>query len=131
MGTRILIGEDSPPVLNLLCRLFRSLGFEVTGVSDGGELMKQALAHPPDAIVMDMHMPVMDGMTLLRALHPEHDLAHVPVFFLSGSSDGRTIREATEAGAAGFFQKPGDLNRLARAVREALTSSEGDAGSES
>lgn len=115
--------EDSPIERTLLSALARKSGHEVVEARDAGSALAAAEAHPPDVILLDIHLPDMDGLTLLSQLRTEHP--YVPVVVISASADPEQVEAALDLGAVNFMFKPFKarevhfiLNRLSRAFAE-------------
>lgn len=105
---RVLIAEDSPTARALLVELFGSSpDFEVAAVAtNGAEAIERAIELAPDLIVMDVHMPIVDGLDATKAIMRE---APTPIMMVSGSasvSDVSLGLSATQAGALILVQKP-------------------------
>lgn len=101
----ILIAEDNPVNRKLLLEQLRSVGFtSLLTVSNGAEAVESALAHQPDLVLMDIHMPVMDGHQALVEL--KHRGYEGPVVMLSAYAMPQDIDKNMAAGAAGYITKP-------------------------
>lgn len=105
IAKRILIVEDETSLRKALSRKFTTAGFEVREARDGEEGLGMALREHPDIILLDVIMPVMDGMTMLKQLRKDAwgNTAHVVI--LTNLSDETTTRDAIEAGAHDFLVK--------------------------
>jgi signal transduction histidine kinase/CheY-like chemotaxis protein len=120
-GIHVLLAEDDK-----LCRviMFKSLtdvGCKVTFVQNGLELIQEAEKCRPDIILMDYHMPVMDGMTATRHIKGDPALRHIPVILITGdlyaTSDGRILK----AGADAYLRRPVDLRALQMTISREIT----------
>ncbi len=111
---RLLIVDDHPVVRDGLGALFaREPDFEVVGeAGDGAEALRLAEAHRPDVILMDLHMPGMDGVTAMRHLG-----AGARVLVLTTYDTDVHVLPAIEAGATGYLLKDAPRDELLRAVR--------------
>ncbi len=119
----MLVVEDSPIERTLLAALARKSGHDVAEARDAGSALAAAEAHPPDIILLDIHLPDMDGLTLLSQLRTEHP--YVPVVVISASADPEQVEAALDLGAVNFIFKPVKsrevrfiLDRLSRAFAE-------------
>jgi CheY-like chemotaxis protein len=83
---RILVVDDEPTQRILLRRIFEQAGHEVSDASDGAAALRAVREAPPDLVVTDMMMPVMDGAELIRQLRSEPATAGIPVVAASGDS---------------------------------------------
>ncbi|MBI3648135.1 MAG: response regulator [Actinobacteria bacterium] len=117
---RILLVDDDPVILRLLEVNFRIDGFEVDSASRGEEALEKAAANPPDAVVLDVMMPGLDGWEVCERLRANPSLAGIPVVFLSARvrDEDRTRGEAL--GIADYVSKPFDPTDLVELVRRHL-----------
>jgi DNA-binding NarL/FixJ family response regulator len=116
---RIVIADDQASVREGLVLLLGGLpGIEVVGAAADGE---QALAlvaeHHPDAILLDLHMPVLDGIGATRRLTAEHP--DVAIVVLTTYADDASVRDALHAGARSYLTKDADRMHIAQALRAA------------
>ena len=107
----VLVVDDDPAVVRLLKLTLRGGGFEVTGASNGAEALREVERHHPEAIVLDVEMPVMDGREFYEQLRERH--IDVPVVILSAYNPRRVQREL---GAQGYIGKPFEPDDLIDAV---------------
>jgi CheY-like chemotaxis protein len=116
-AARVLLIEDDPQAAELLSTQLHSAGYTVDVAVSGETGLSQAAAHPPDAIVLDVRLPGIDGWDVIRQLKSDERLAGIPVFVAS-ILDERQV--ALALGAEEYFVKPVDrgalLGALARAV---------------
>jgi CheY-like chemotaxis protein len=94
---------------------------------DGAEGVRQAREYKPDLIVMDITLPVLDGISAVLQLKADSETAHVPVIFVSG--DAFAARRARAAGGVAFLSKPVRAAELLGVIRRTLGDGE-DCGSE-
>ncbi len=116
---RVVIADDQASVREGLVLLLGGLpGIDVVGAAADGE---QALAlvaeHDPDAILLDLHMPVLDGIGATRRLAAEHP--RVAVVILTTYADDESVLEALRAGARSYLTKDADRADIASALRAA------------
>lgn len=102
---KILIAEDDLPLLNLYDKKFSEAGFEVIRAEDGGQAYDKALESNPDAIVLDIMMPVMNGFEVLKKLKKNSDTAEIPVVILSNYGEMPNITEGLMGGAVEYLIK--------------------------
>lgn len=105
IAKRILIVEDETSLRKALSRKFTAAGFEVREAREGEEGLNMALREHPDIILLDIIMPVMDGMTMLKQLREDAWGSTAHVVILTNLSDEVTTRNAIEAGAHDFLVK--------------------------
>ena len=110
-GARILVVDDEASARSGLEKLLRLAGYAVDTAKDSQAALAIAAERPPEIVVTDLRMPVMDGMTLLRKLH-EHD-AELPVIVATAYGDVASAVEAMRAGATDYLTKPISNRRTA------------------
>ncbi len=123
MGTRlhkILIVDDEPPAIELFQGYLSGLDYQVIGESMAERVLERAIAVQPDAIVLDVMMPAMDGWELLQRLRHTPELRDVPIIVCSVLNDAEL---AFALGAAQFLKKPVLRQQLVTALREAIQAS--------
>jgi DNA-binding response OmpR family regulator len=101
----ILIVEDEKPILNVLKMKLISGGFSVAEATDGQVGLETALKIHPDLILLDVMLPVMDGVTLLESLRVDDWGKNVPVIILSNLNDASTIQESKDKGVHDYLVK--------------------------
>ncbi|NBT12640.1 MAG: chemotaxis-specific protein-glutamate methyltransferase CheB [Planctomycetia bacterium] len=112
---RALVVDDSKPSRSIVARALRELRFECDEAANGAEAIERLAAGPrPDLVTVNWHMPVMDGIELLRRLrgHPRH--RDLKLLMISTESDRGRIEMALAAGADDFVSKPFTAEALAR-----------------
>ena len=109
---RILVVEDAPDTLELLRVIFEREGYEVLTAADGLAAVEVALRELPDAIVMDMSLPGLDGYNVARVIRREPALAGVPLVACTAFNRWEWRGKAIAAGFDAFMTKPIDLGRL-------------------
>jgi two-component system, OmpR family, copper resistance phosphate regulon response regulator CusR len=112
---QILVIEDEARILAFVARALRAEGFTVGVANDGEEGLVLALAHPYDLVVLDLLLPGIDGLELLRELRARKP--ELPVLILSARSDLDTKLRGFELGADDYLAKPFSLDELIARVR--------------
>ncbi|MGX9670478.1 response regulator transcription factor [Mycobacterium sp. HM-7] len=115
---RLLVVDDDPDVLASLERGLRLSGFEVSTAVDGAEALRSATEFRPDAIILDINMPVLDGVSVVTALRAMDN--DVPVCVLSARSSVDDRVAGLEAGADDYLVKPFVLAELVARVKALL-----------
>jgi two-component system sensor histidine kinase BarA len=106
-GPRVLVVEDEPVSRTLLVRLLEGWGARVETAHDGQQALARAAIGQFDLVVMDLHMPGLDGVETTRRLrHQKTGTRHLPVLALSADAHGDTRRRVIEAGLDDFLTKP-------------------------
>jgi two-component system, NarL family, response regulator DegU len=116
MTIRLLLADDHRMLREGLRRTLEEEGLEVVGeAADGEEAMRLAAKLRPDVVLMDVTMPVLDGVEATRQLH-EH-LPEIPVVILTMHADREVLARAIRAGAAGYLVKDCSTDEVVRTVR--------------
>jgi len=104
-GKRVLLVEDDRFLRRACEASLRQLGLTVTTAADGEEGLRLARSERPDIILLDMLMPKLSGLEVLRALRSDEATRSMPVLILSNSSREEDIAEVTRLGVSGYFVK--------------------------
>jgi DNA-binding NtrC family response regulator len=115
---KILVVDDEELIRWSLCAHLTSEGYEAIEATNGQEALARAGADAPAAMLLDLKMPVLDGMETLRRLR-ETD-PDLPVIVLTAHGGIESAMEATRLGAAGYLPKPFDLREVTLVLRRAL-----------
>lgn len=119
---RAVVVDDDPAHRRLMAITLGEEGVEVLPLKSGQECLDQAIDFDPDVILIDIHMPLLDGLDTCRRLKQIPELAEVPVVFITGSGDNdRTAVEALEAGGNDFISKDASAVVLIARVRCQIT----------
>lgn len=117
---KILIVDDSPTELHALARILKHAGHEALTASDGEAGIAAAQAQAPDAILMDIVMPGINGFQATRKLSRDPKTQHIPVLMVT-TKDQETDREwGMRQGARGYLVKPVDGRELLAKLEELL-----------
>ena len=117
----VLVVDDEPDIRELVKDILEDEGFRVTAVADGTGARDALRAGRPDLILLDIWMPDVDGITLLKEWS-EGDQLPCPVIVMSGHGNVETAVEATRLGAYDFLEKPLSMAKLLITVERALES---------
>jgi DNA-binding response OmpR family regulator len=109
---RVLLIEDQPALARLVQVIVELHGHECIIASDGSRGFATAQRQAPDAIVLDLMMPIMDGFAALRALREDEHTAHIPVVVLSAVSKETMAERCLDLGARSVDHKPFDAAEL-------------------
>jgi two-component system, OmpR family, KDP operon response regulator KdpE len=114
--TRVLVVEDDPDIRRALALNLSARGYHVSTAPDGGDALNQAAATTPDVIVLDLGLPDLDGMDIIRAIRA---YSRIPIVVLSGRTSSGDKVDALEAGADDYVTKPFNVNELVARLRAA------------
>ena len=118
----ILVVDDEPKIVQLAREYLEHAGYRVVSASDGTEALTRARTDAPDLIVLDLGLPVLDGLDVARALRRD---SRVPIVILSGRSDESDKLVGLELGADDYVTKPFSPKELVARVRAVLRRVEG------
>ena len=125
--SRVLIVDDEPDIRLTLRLILQLDGHEITEAIDGREAIERA-QDMPEVIILDIRLPDIDGLEVLRLLKSDVRLATIPVICVSAHSSESTQVEARTLGAVAYVSKPFDFPHLravtAAAVRKGSASSQ-------
>jgi len=116
----VLIVDDDPVVRRMLQLSFESEGFDVLTAGDGIEGLEAMRSGKPNVVVLDIMMPKLDGMKVMRELMSDDELRGTPVILLSAKATSLDIDLGLKAGAADYVTKPCDPIDLVERVRSLL-----------
>jgi CheY-like chemotaxis protein len=116
----VLIVDDVLQNRLMQMQLLSELGFDVAQASNGQEGLELAIRLRPDLILMDVMMPVMDGLEAIRRIRARTDLAQLPVIAVSASTSAADEARSLAAGASAFIPKPIRIDNMLHAIGELL-----------
>jgi len=113
---RILVVDDDQVIRDLIISFLTFSGYEASGAQNGQEGLDIVLSHHPDLVITDIHMPLMNGFQLLKAIKkigPD-----IPVIFITGYAHLRRFFSEQSARADGFLEKPFNLETLNNLIQK-------------
>jgi two-component system response regulator MprA len=113
---RILIVDDDVAVRSVVSHALAEDGYQVDTAGNGRQALAAFREHRPDALVLDLEMPVMDGPTLMRTLRERTKWGRVPLVVVSGTD--RAAEAAPRLGAQAYLQKPFELSDLLHTIEQ-------------
>lgn len=118
MSKQILVVDDEERIRQSLNGVLKDEGYEVLEAKDGIQALKQIESDPPDAVLLDIWMPGMDGMETLERIKTQ--IPNLPVVMISGHANIELAVKATKLGAYDFIEKPLSLEKVLLTVNHAL-----------
>lgn len=119
---RVLVVDDSSTIRRILRRDLEAAGYRVSEAPDGEVALAMCRAVLPDLVLLDVDMPVLDGMATLERMQAAPDLRRLPVLFLTARTSGGEVARGLSLGAHDYLKKPCDqaelLARVAAALRQ-------------
>lgn len=121
MERKILIVDDDETNLKLLRVIFQNAGYEILEAKNGEEAVKQAKEKSPALILMDLRMPVMDGITATKIIKSEPSTAKIPVIIITSfAMVGDSERIISESRCDGYISKPIDVKKLKEIIDKTI-----------
>jgi Response regulators consisting of a CheY-like receiver domain and a winged-helix DNA-binding domain len=120
MAQKILVVEDEMTNREVAEVILRNQGFDVIVANNGQEGIERARAEMPDLIVMDILMPVLDGLSASRELKADPKTCHIPILVVTAKASNSDRNAAEAAGCDGFLSKPYRNKVLVETVRAFL-----------
>ncbi len=119
---KILIGEDSSVIQNLAKKILEFQNFKIDVAKNGDEVLKHLQKDGFDAVLLDINMPVMDGMECIKAIRnlKEEKLAKIPVVAITGNARNYTKEDFDEAGFDAVLTKPLNFDQLVETVKKLI-----------
>ena len=117
MAATVLVVDDDPVIQKLLRVNFEMEGYAVIIASDGVEGLQRARDDRPDAVVLDIMMPKMNGLDVAKALKADPVTAGIPVLLLSAKAQETDLQAGRASGADGYITKPFDPLELLERVQ--------------
>jgi len=116
----ILVADDDPDIVALVSAVLRRAGFDVVEASDGAEALELLRTRRPQLAVLDISMPKLDGLEVLRLMRAEPESSGLPVVLLSARAQEADVRDGYAQGASKYVRKPFSPRELVAVVRELL-----------
>ncbi len=120
MSSVVLLAEADPFDLKLLEEVCENAGYEVITASNGEEILDIIARDRPDLVVMDIAVPVMDGLKVLRILKEDHDLSRIPVVMAAPVDDDELRAKGIELGAQDYITKPYRVFEVQQRIRNLI-----------
>lgn len=118
---KILVIDDDPDTAEILDRMLHIQGHEVVKVFGGGDALMSIFEHKPDAVILDVMMPDLSGLDILRQIRKEGRFSSLPVIIVSALALPLEIQQGFEAGASNYLTKPVSFHDLRSAIEEATS----------
>jgi CheY-like chemotaxis protein len=117
---KILIGEDSSVIQNLAKKILEFQNFKIEVAKNGDEVLKNLSKKQFDAVLLDINMPIMDGMECIKKIRELKDetLAKIPVVAITGNARNYTKEDFDNAGFDAVLTKPLNFDQLVETVKK-------------
>ncbi len=118
MSKTILTIDDSASIRQMVGLTLKVAGYQVIEAHDGADGLSKAISNTVNAVVTDLNMPVMDGITFIRKYRAHPASKGVPIILLTTESDEKLKSQAREAGATGWIVKPFKQDQLLAVIKK-------------
>jgi CheY-like chemotaxis protein len=115
-----LVVDDNEAVLALMSEFLNMKGFNVMLARDGLQAISWINYQQPDLILMDLHLPVLDGLSAIKQIRQDKTLQLVPIIVMTGDRDADLRQAVDEAGYSYYMNKPIDLENLELVLQQCL-----------
>jgi DNA-binding response OmpR family regulator len=116
MRPKVLVVDDEPDVVELICFNLRTRGYDTISASNGLEALLKARQQRPDLVVLDVMMDGMDGLSVCEVLHNQASTRTLPVIIVTAAAGEIARLNSLAAGAVDFLTKPFSPQELVRRV---------------
>ncbi len=119
MAKKILIAEDSSVIQNLTRRILTIQQYDITSVKNGAQVLNELSKEKFDLVLLDIHMPVMDGMTCAREIRDTNpgDNKDIPIIAITGNAKNYSMEDFKAAGIDDFLPKPLNYDNMVEKVK--------------
>ncbi len=117
---QILVVDDDPAILDVVADILRESGYRVETAVNGAEALRKLAGIRPDAVLLDLMMPVMDGWTFVAEYRRDAECATIPIVVMSAARD--VVAAARELGAQACITKPFEIDALLDTVERLAAS---------
>jgi CheY-like chemotaxis protein len=112
----VLVADDEEDILMLVTTIVERSGHRVVSVRDGAEALSAVREQRPDLVVLDISMPEVDGLEVLRRIRADEETRELPVLLLSARAQEDDVRHGFATGASAYVKKPFSPSELAERV---------------
>lgn len=116
----VLIVDDSVMILRVVGQILKGLGYDILMAENGKQAYEMTRHEKPDLVLMDIDMPVMNGIEATSLIKSDPDTLDIPVVYITSLSREEDIRKAMAAGGQGFLNKPVCKSELQKTIANLL-----------
>jgi two-component system alkaline phosphatase synthesis response regulator PhoP len=120
LGKKILIVDDEPVIVKMLETRLKAGGYEVFTTHSGEEGLEQCKSLKPDAVILDIMMPDMDGSEVAAHMHEDSNLKHIPIIFLTAAIKPKEVPKDRKIGGHYFLSKAFKMEELLGIIKKIL-----------
>ncbi|MDQ7826179.1 MAG: response regulator [Candidatus Eremiobacteraeota bacterium] len=128
MTAKVLVIDDDPEIIQVVKLILGKAGHEVLGAGNGREGIKMAQAEKPDAILLDLDMPVMDGGEVAALLLQNRKTCRIPIIFITALAQASDLQQDRKIGGRYYIEKPFKPEVLLESLSDAISEGPADEG---
>jgi CheY-like chemotaxis protein len=117
---KVLVVEDDESLRNLYSKSLRLKNFKVETATDGADALVKVGLFRPDVIILDIFMPELDGIEVLKILKTDPEFKKIPILMLTSASEIKVIKECLERGATGYIVKGGSPEDIVKKINNII-----------
>jgi DNA-binding response OmpR family regulator len=121
----IVVADDDPDIVTLVSGALSKAGFEIAPATNGADALELVRSRRPDLAVLDVSMPRLDGLEVLRSIRSDPEVAELPVILLSARAQEEDVRNGYAVGASKYMRKPFSPRELVAVARELVADQDG------
>ena len=119
MSKKIIVAEDSSVIQNLTKKILSQLNYEITSVKNGQQVIDLIANDSYDLILLDIHMPIMDGMECAKSIRAmEGEKRDIPIIAITGNANNYSEQDFKAVGINAFIPKPLNYDSLVEQVKK-------------
>lgn len=121
MNKKILVAEDSSVIQNLTKKILSLQNYEISAVKNGKKVIETLESEDFDLVLLDIHMPIMDGMECARQIRQlRNGNSAIPIIAITGNANNYSLDDFKDAGINGYLPKPLNYDTLVETVKSYL-----------
>lgn len=124
MGNKVLVVEDNEMNMKLMLDLLEVHGIGTISTSEGAEVLEMARAEKPDLILLDINLPGIYGLDVIKDLKADDDVCDIPVIAVTANAMAEDEKKAREAGCSDYVTKPISLTGFIETVKQYVSNEE-------
>jgi len=117
---KVLVADDDSNLLFMISEILTRQGYKVFQAVNGDQALREARAQHPALIVLDVMMPLIDGMEVCRRIKASPDIRDIKIIMLTAKTGGKDLAEGLAAGADHYMTKPFQIAELKQKIKELL-----------
>ena len=117
---KIIYAEDKESLARLIDFKLSQKGFDIILLNSGENVVEKVIEQKPDLILLDLMLPIKDGMTVLEELKSNDEVKNIPVIMISVHGGKQKVMQAINSGAVDYIQKPLSIDELTTRIHKAL-----------